>query len=393
MPTQRLDTRTLWTLLGGNALTMIGIGFFLPILPLFITARGGAPVLVGLVFAAGVVGRAAAQYPAGWLADTLGRKPVIIGALLCYGLIFPLYLVPVAPGWFVGLRLVHAMTAGAYLPAATAMIADLTGPAKGRAFGQLRASDMVGLLLGPAVGGLVAGVRLDAVFLLGSALCLAATGIMLLLPSTRGRDGQAERVPLRPLRVLLAMGPVIAIGVPLQWTIGTYDTVWSLYITSRGGSPLAVGLSFASYALPIVVLGGLAGSLADRLGHLRTAAGSVLAFAGFASLYPFLSSVPLLIGLGVLEGALTVASGPALLAAVSRIAPPGAQGRTQGMFQSASYAAEVLGAITAGGLYGVRPGFAFWAASLVAVVGVSTGLGWGRLQTRAELRRRASGQP
>ena len=76
---------------------MIGIGFFLPILPLFITARGGAPVLVGLVFAAGVVGRAAAQYPAGWLADMVGRKPVIIGALLCYGLLFPLYLVPVAP--------------------------------------------------------------------------------------------------------------------------------------------------------------------------------------------------------------------------------------------------------------------------------------------------------
>jgi MFS family permease len=71
----RLDARTLWTLLAGNALTAIGIGFFLPILPLFLRSRGGAPLLVGLVFAAGVAGRTASQYPAGWLATTGAGVP------------------------------------------------------------------------------------------------------------------------------------------------------------------------------------------------------------------------------------------------------------------------------------------------------------------------------
>ncbi|MBO0701773.1 MAG: MFS transporter, partial [Candidatus Dormibacteraeota bacterium] len=149
-----LDRRTLWTLLAGNALTGVGIGFFLPILPLFIRSRGGGALLVGLVFAGGVVGRALAQYPGGWLADRFGRKPVIVGATLAYALVFPLYLLPLPVAFVIGLRMVHAMAAGAYLPAAAAMIGDLAGPRRARAFGMLRSSDMVGLVLGPAVGGL-----------------------------------------------------------------------------------------------------------------------------------------------------------------------------------------------------------------------------------------------
>src|ERR1700716_3083949 len=89
-----LRRRTLWTLLAGNTLIMIGIGFFIPILPLFLSSRGGGPLLIGLVFAAGVVGRTLAQYPGGWIADRWGSKPVLIVSTIAYALCFPLYLLP-----------------------------------------------------------------------------------------------------------------------------------------------------------------------------------------------------------------------------------------------------------------------------------------------------------
>ena len=66
-----------WTLLVGNTLVMIGVGFFLPILPLFIGHRQGTALVVGAVFASGLLAIAVAQYPAGALADRFGRRPVI----------------------------------------------------------------------------------------------------------------------------------------------------------------------------------------------------------------------------------------------------------------------------------------------------------------------------
>src|ERR1700730_9464344 len=110
--TAGLNARALWTLLAGNALTMIGIGFFLPILPLLIAARGGGASVVGLIFASGMVGRALVQYPAGWLSDRIGRRPVILGSLLLYAVIFPVYALPLPPAGGLAGRLAPAPPGG-----------------------------------------------------------------------------------------------------------------------------------------------------------------------------------------------------------------------------------------------------------------------------------------
>ena len=372
--TDRLGARSLWTLLLGNALVTVGIGFFVPILPLYLAARHGAPLLIGIVYAAAVIGMMVAQYPGGWLADRWGSRPVLVGSVVAYASLFPIYLLPIPPEWIVGLRFVHALAAGVYTPAATAMVANLAGRNRGRAFGHLRASQMVGFLLGPAIGGFVAGFRLDAVFPAGGLVCLAAAPLLLLLPRAGGRVETGPDAPLRLWPLLLAMVPAIAIAVPVQWSIGAYDTIWSLYMTHHGASTFEVGLSFASFSLPMVLLSSLAGSLADRFGHLRVAAVSSALVGAFAAAYPFISSVPALIGLGVVEGAFTVGSGPALLAAVSALAPAGGQGRTQGVYQTVLNGIMAIAAIAAGGLYGRSPAAAFFSITALAVAGVGAGV-------------------
>lgn len=373
-PDDRLGARSLWTLLLGNSLVMVGIGFFVPILPLYLAARHGSPLLIGFVYAAAVLGSMVAQYPGGWLADRWGSRPVLVLSVVVYGLLFPLYLLPVAPEWLIALRFVHALAAGAYLPAATAMVADLAGKKRGRAFGHLRASQMAGFFLGPAIGGFVAMFRLDAVFLAGGLVCLAAAPLLLLLPRAGGHREEGPSEPLRLGRLLLAMVPVIAISAPVQWSIGTYDTVWSLYLTRNGATPFYVGLSFAAFSLPVVLLSSVAGSLADRFGHLRVAAVSSILLGAFALAYPFVTSVPVLIALCVVEGAFTVGGGPALLAAVSALAPRGTQGRTQGVYQTVLNAITAVAAVGAGALYGQLPAYAFFSISVLTVIGVGLGL-------------------
>lgn len=376
-PAGNPESAAVWTLLGANTLTGLGIGFFLPILPLFVASRGATSLLVGLIFGAGISGRALVQYPAGWLSDRIGRRPVLILGMLAYALLFPFYLLPVPPAALIAVRFIHALTGGAVSIAATALIADLTEPGeRGRAFGKLRASDMVGILLGPPLAGLVATVRLDAVFGGGALLSLLALLLLLLrLPgaaTSQTMDRQEANVSnWRLVRLLL---PVAVLGAPMYWLFGTYDTVWSLYLTSRGAGTFLVGLSFTTYALPVILLSGLAGGLADRLGAIRAAVLALLTYGILAGTYPFISSVPVLILIGFLEGALTAAGNPALMAEVSRRAPPGAQGRTQGAYSLMLLVGEVAGAVGGGALYLRGPAYAFLGGTTVCLAGAACGL-------------------
>jgi MFS family permease len=373
--TAGLDARTLWTLLAGNTLTMVGIGFFLPILPLLIAARGGGAATVGLVFATGVIARALVQYPAGWLSDQVGRRTVILGALLFYALIFPLYALPIPPAAIIAVRFAHALAGGAYGPASLALIADITkADRRGKAFSRLRASETLGLFIGPVIGGLVAGFRLEYVFIAGALVCFGAAALMLWLPRPPRRpaeDADQEARVSSP-RLLWGLLPVLVLAAPIAWTFGIFDTVWSLYLASRGATPFLVGLSFATYALPIVAFAGLAGGLTDRLGWVRAGTLSLLAYGLLASTYPFVSSVSLLILIGIVEGSLTATGQPALNAQSSRVAPEGAQGRTQGVYQMGLNVAEVAGAVTGGWLYQARPAYAFFSATAVCLLGVAS---------------------
>jgi len=60
-----------------------------------------------------------------------------------------------------------------------------------------------------------------------------------------------------------------------------------------------------------MLLSSTAGTLGDRFGPRRLIVVALLFTAFFAALYPFVSSVPWLISLGLVEGAFTISDRPA----------------------------------------------------------------------------------
>jgi len=364
--------RGAWTLLAGNTLVMIGVGFFLPILPLYIGHRQGTALVVGAVFASGLLAIAIVQYPAGALADRVGRRPVMVCSLGLYSLVFLAYLAPIPVWALVAIRFAQGLLGGAYGVAATALVADLSDrDQRGRAFGMLRASDWAGLVLGPAIGGLVASFRLDAVFAFGAVICAGATVLLLRLPRAR-RPTDASAEPPRPaLAILRSVWPFVVLGSAMGYTIGAYDTVWSLYLTRNGATPAVVGLSFTLFSVPLVLLGTSAGGWADRVGHWRAATFTALMYGVFGVAYAFVASVPALVVLSVIEGALVVAGNPALTALVSRSAPAAEQGRAQGVFRIGITASQILGALLAGGLFGVAPTLSFLSIAAISLLAVA----------------------
>ena len=363
--------RTLWTLYAVNFLNAIGMWFFLPLLPIFIGRKGGSAALVGVVFAAGLVANAVVRYPAGWASDRFGTRTVLIAAMVSTSALFLAYLLPLPLAAFVFVRLLHGAAQGAYWPPANGLVAEVTEPQeRGRAFGYMQATNMAGLLIGPAVGGFIALFDLGQVFFIAAVLSALSVVALAMLPNVRVQA--TVGMPARATHIARVLLPLLLLGAGTSWMIGSFDTIWSLYLTGRGATTFAVGLSFAAFGLPALLLSGVAGSLGDRFGARRFILGGLFSTAFFAAIYPFIASVPWLIGLGLVEGMFTISGVPSTMAEVSRVSEPGQYARTQAVYQTVQTAIEIVAALAAGALFTVNPTYAFLAITLVCLLGAAT---------------------
>jgi MFS family permease len=365
--------RTLWTLYAVNFLNSVGAWFFLPLLPIFLGRKGGSAALVGVVFAAGLVANALIRYPAGWAADRFGTRAVLVVAMLSTSVLFLAYLLPLPVAAFVFVRLLHGAAQGAYWPAANGLLAEVTeARQRGKAFGYMQASNMAGMLIGPAIGGFIALFDLGVVFAV--AAVLSALTVVALVTLRNVRAQATVEIPARATHIARLLLPLLLLGAGTSYMIGAFDTIWSLYLTGRGASTFAVGLSFVAFALPAMLLSGYAGSLGDRFGGRRLIVGALICTAFFAGLYPFVASVPWLIGLGLIEGAFTISGVPSIMAEVSRVSETGQYARTQAVFQTVQTAIQIVGALVGGALFTVSPTYAFLSITAVCVLGAATAL-------------------
>ena len=348
--------RDAWVLLAGNILDNLGLGLFFPILPLFVEGRGGGPVLVGVIGASALLGNLLVQAPGGWLADRFNRRTIVIVSMAAYGVFFLVYLVPLPVNTLVGIRFVHAAVGGFYMPAARALLADLTPPRmRATVFGHWQGSSMGGFLIGPIIGGGLALFGLNLVFA-GSALaCLGGAAMLVSLPRRTVLPEQpvadAALSGLVPGRLLLVLLPAVLAGAAWSYMAGVYNAMWVLYMTALGGSTLVAGLSVSVYSLPVILFSGAAGRLGDRFG-IRTMVASTLLFAGlFAVAYGFTRSIPVVMGLSFLEALCTLGGMPAVYAEISRVVPASQQGRAQGLFGMFTVGVESLGSLGGGFLF------------------------------------------
>ncbi len=352
--------RATWVLLGSNALQSAGLYFFVPLLPIYAQARGASSLEIGAMFTAGVAGAAVAQFPGGWLADRFDRRVLVVLFQAVFAALFPLYLLPMPPTLFIPLRFAHAALGGGYTPAALALLTDLS-PAqhRGRAFGYWSSSFMFGLLAGPAIGGSLALLGLQDAFLGATAVSLVAAGTLLLLPTPVRRVVTHETGGPSNWRLVAVLLPAMLAAGGTGFGIGVYDAVWSLYVHYLGGGPFVVGLSFTLFSLPVLVLSGFAGSLSDRVGPRPVVLWSTLAMGAFGAAYGFIHHLPVLVGLGVVEGCTVVGGRPALQALVSRSVPVSHQGRAQGTFQFSAFVFQAAGSLIGGALFGIQHLYAF----------------------------------
>jgi MFS family permease len=404
-------------LLVAEFIVWLGFGCLLPVLSIYFTQQGIDFATLGLVIAAWPAARLVGEPVFGWLADRTARVPLMVAGLLLAGVftILPLFITGALA--FIVLRGVVGLATAIYDPAARGYLTDATPPERrGEAFGLYGAAQMGGLLLGPAIGAIGAD-RLGGigfVFIFGGlAAVLAAIPIALLgretgtrthpapvldatefppdSPSTSRRAAAASPPIGRPRWSgapgrLLNRGLMAALVINLggNFAAGTYDVIWSLFLQGLGAGLGLIGLTFAMFGLPILVLSPIAGRLVDRRGSFGfIVLGSMLpAITGFSircwSTDPGDPAHPRrATGFAFLN--------PALYAVVAANSPAGRSSTAQGFFGAAGTVGFIVASLVAGVLAAENILYPFYVFSGVMALSLIAGLaiGGARLRGRA----------
>jgi hypothetical protein len=202
-------------------------------------------------------------------------------------------------------------------------------------------------MVGPAVGGLAAAIAGDpsiVFWVCGAALLVSAVLVAWRLPERARLGGHVpaavvpgERGPGNaPSSILNRLFLVaVVLNVVAYLAGGTYEVVWSLYMTSLGASVGVIGLSFFTFALPAMVLSPFTGRYVDRRGGYLALTLGLAGVAVCGLLYTLIPSVLWMILLGLVEGSAYAFAQPALYLLVSRASPAGRASTAQGIFGAA----------------------------------------------------------
>jgi MFS family permease len=161
--------------------------FVFPFLALFLTARGFEIAEAGLTAGSFGLGAAVSGPICGALADRIGRRPTLVGALLLSSAVTAALPWLDSPAAVIAGTLALGVVANGYRPVAAAIIADVVPPAgRARAYGLLYWAQNVGVGVSFVVGGALAAHGYRLLFLLDAATtALFALVVLAMVPETR----------------------------------------------------------------------------------------------------------------------------------------------------------------------------------------------------------------
>jgi DHA1 family tetracycline resistance protein-like MFS transporter len=344
----------------------------------------------------------------GRLSDRIGRRPVMLMSIAASAVMMTLLGLALgfasSIGWLFLARAISG-AATANIGTASAYIADITSPEERvKGMGMIGMAFGIGFIVGPGVGGLLAGYTLNGRH--GPYACFAAALLSLInlvwaftsLPESLPpeRRTKLEKRSLSPLRLDVlgrtlstrGIGQAAVTNFLIILAFSGLEITYSLFAADHFGlSKHQVGLMF--------VLMGFVGA-GIQGGFMRRASGKYretsLLYTGiglmFAAYLVFVLAprfgVP-----GLVVGSTLLALGngftqPSISAYISRLADPTRQGEALSANQSLSSLGRMFGPLAGGYLYGLNPIFPFLSCALLNFVAFAVASSMRRTQPMAQ---------
>lgn len=368
-------------LFGVVLLDLIGFGIVIPILPFLSPQLGASKIDIALIIVVYAVGSGLCGSFWGRLSDRIGRKRVIMiclaGAALSYvmlGLSTELWMVYVA-------RAFAGVMAG-NIGVATAMMADITRPEnRARGMGIIGAAFGLGFMLGPFLGGVLAGDSGDFMLpciVAGLMSLLAILAAALFLPESLSAEHRARNRAYyqsgkqgSTWRFLRDSGQRLLI---LQYTLHNSVSSSFMYLVPLwlgdvlGWTAKDVGLVFGVQGGIMVVLqAGVLGPVNRWLGEWRFLRIMLLIFWSGVLLAVFAGTkTTILTAVFIAMSGMTLCM-PLLNSITSQRTEPKFRGRIMGASSAASSWGRVFGPLLAGANLALFGYAGAWLACLVVL--------------------------
>jgi MFS transporter, DHA1 family, tetracycline resistance protein len=367
---------------------LIGFGLVIPLLPFYAERYSATPQEVTVLMAVFSLMSVLTAPFWGRISDRVGRRPVLMTSMAAASLAY-LWMGFADALWMLFAARALAGACAGNIAAAQAYIADVTTPEKrARGMGMIGAAFGLGFIIGPALGGIVAGNNLATADLRtpGLIACglsvVAFLGVVFVLKESLPAGLQlgprkSRFTALRDALARKALSRLLAVFFLAILAFAGMEATFALWAMAQfGWGPAQIGYVFTYVGvLSALMQGGLIGRLTARFGEER------LLIAGLSSIAIGLLTItaardlPILIvavsflalGMGVMQ--------PSLNSLISRRAGAAEQGEVMGVAQSIASLSRVLGPLLAGALFaGLGRDSPFFCGMVLVVA--ATVIGW-----------------
>ena len=349
-----------WVLISVNFIDRVGGALIFPFLSLYITSKFNVGMTeVGLVMMVYSASAFFGNMLGGALTDKYGRKSMLIFGLISSATVsLGMGLIET---WdvFYGLAFLAGFVSSIGSPAASAMLTDIL-PAEKRAdgFGVLRVAINLAVTIGPAIGGLLAGISFLLLFIIDCVVSFIAAGIVFAaLPETKPKNEEGQ-IETSIMQSLGGYGTVfkdklfVIFVTTLVFSAISYiqiTSTLSVYLNNLyGTTPQAFGYLLSLNAIMVVLFQFIVTVQVKKykplwmmaLGNLLYAIG--VAMFGFVSTYPLFLMAMVIFTMGEMINA------PVVLTLVANIAPHDMRGRYMAVYQLGHGIASAVGPLAAG---------------------------------------------
>jgi len=378
--------RRLWILSLGLGVSSFGGALTMPFIAIYLHAEHGMSLTqIGLFYTLLTVVRMASQMTAGELSDHLGRGPLLTLSPLGHAGAFMLLALGMYLRWslpaIVLCFVLNAVVGSIFMPVANAAAADIL-PTEDRLKGYalIRTVSNLGWAVGPALGGLLAGLSFALLFFIAALFILAAGLVFLFFFKAPPKTLAEERFRLSDLwavRKDLHLFQHVVLSFLLYLVFSQMMSTFPVYavdfikITKH-----QVGLLFTVNGILVVLLQFPLTRLMSRVKLTYQMAlggwflGLGFGLAGIWTGFPAFLAVFALLSLG------EVAMSPPGLSLTSHLAPAGRMGRYMGLVSLFAMAGWSSGPLFGGVVLDLLPGRFALAWALIASVAWVAGLGY-----------------
>jgi DHA1 family multidrug resistance protein-like MFS transporter len=383
--TKGTDRKKILILSFSLVVVTLGFGMVIPVFPFFIEDLGGGGSELGLLVATSAFLEFIFGPIWGSVSDRTGRKPILMLGMIGNGLSLFLFGLSTQLWMLFAARALSGILSSATTSTALAYISDSTSEEdRGGGMGILGAAMALGVMLGPGLGGWLAGESLSTPFFLSAALCLLTfILIFILLPESLPMEARKQtsistinprelwKALLGPIGALLFMVTFFSFGLT------NFEAIFGLYALDKFGyGPERVGTILMVVAI-VSTIGKalLAGPTTKKWGEAKVIRGSLIAGSvGFLVLLLANTYVTILLATGFFILSKTLLR-PAALALISKQASHG-KGAVMGLSNSFISLGRILGPIWAGFIFDVHVDYPYLSGSIIMFIGFLMSLFW-----------------